>query len=147
MIILTGRAWGGLGRLVLKILIVEDNSSFRRALAEMLSELFPHACIAEAGSAEQGYGCAMAQDAGLALIDIKLPGQNGLKLTATLKSERSDLAIIIMTSYDLPEYQEAALALGADAFVIKDTLTRQGLRSLILSVMDAYPAQNLELSG
>lgn len=132
---------------MLKILIVEDNSALRRALADMLSELFPQARIAEAGSAEQGYGCALAQDASLALIDIKLPGKNGLKLTERLKSKRPDMAIIIMTSYDLPEYQEAALALGADAFVIKDTLTRQGLQGLIQSVMDGYPAQNIEFSG
>jgi len=52
-------------------------------------------------------------------VDIRLPGENGLQLTRKVKQRFPQVCVIIVTSYDLPEYREAASHYGADHFVTK----------------------------
>ena len=55
----------------------------------------------------------------LVFMDIKLPGENGLELTGRIKAQYPDMKIIILTSYDLLEYREAAARFGANDFLTK----------------------------
>jgi len=52
-------------------------------------------------------------------MDIRLPGENGLELTKKIKKNYPDITVVIVTSYDLPEYREAARESMADYFVPK----------------------------
>jgi YesN/AraC family two-component response regulator len=67
----------------------------------------------------------------LIFMDIRLPGQNGLELTRKIKADRQDITIIIVTSYNLPEYQEAAIQCGASGFIAKDSLNVESISTLI----------------
>ncbi|MGZ3539371.1 MAG: response regulator, partial [Thermodesulfobacteriota bacterium] len=55
----------------------------------------------------------------IVFMDIRLPGENGLELTKKIKQNYPDIIIVILTSYDLPEYRQAALKRLADCFVPK----------------------------
>jgi DNA-binding NarL/FixJ family response regulator len=52
-------------------------------------------------------------------MDIRLPGENGLVLTAKIKAIHPDITIAILTSYNLPEYRIAAEEAGAEYFLVK----------------------------
>jgi len=71
----------------------------------------------------------------LIFIDIKLPGENGLDLTAKIKAKYPGVIVIILTSYDTPEYREAALKVKADHFLAKGSSSRDGILALVESVL------------
>ncbi|MBW2330881.1 MAG: response regulator transcription factor [Deltaproteobacteria bacterium] len=66
-------------------------------------------------------------------MDIRLPGESGLELTKRIKATHPEIAIIILTAYDLPEYREAAYDGGADAFIPKSSLKLPDIAVLIES--------------
>ena len=115
-------------------LIVEDNLSFRQSLRTMLSERFPDMSISEAGDADEALERIETPLPDLVFMDIRLPGGNGLELTGKIKQNNSRTTVIILTSYDLPEYREAAREYGADFFMVKDATSWEEIRSLVESV-------------
>jgi YesN/AraC family two-component response regulator len=58
-------------------------------------------------------------------MDIKLPGENGLELTQRIKAGDPNITVIVLTSYDLLEYRQAASKYGANYFLSKDTSTEE----------------------
>ena len=55
----------------------------------------------------------------IVFMDIRLPGENGLELTKKIKKNYPDVIIVVITSYDLPEYRQAARESMADYFLPK----------------------------
>ena len=102
------------------VLLVEDNLEFRAFLREELSVRFPSIAIKEAGDGEEAMQKLDGFKPRLVLMDIGLPGQNGLEVTRKIKEKHPDIAIIILTSHDSLEYREAARRYGADHFFTKD---------------------------
>ncbi len=100
-------------------LIVEDNPIFRNSLRDMLKAQFPCMGIEEASDGEQALLKLKQLEPDLIFMDIKLPGINGLELTRTIKKTNSEIDVIILTGYDIPEYREAALLSGASHFFTK----------------------------
>ena len=65
--------------------------------------------------------------ANIVFMDIRLPGENGLELTKMIKMKYPDIIGVLLTSYDLPEYRQAALQSKADYFITKDSPTQNFL--------------------
>jgi DNA-binding NarL/FixJ family response regulator len=70
-------------------------------------------------------------------MDIKLPGESGLELTKKIKAKHPNIIIIILTSYDTPEYREAAEQAKADYFLAKGLSTKNGILGLVESIVSA----------
>ena len=104
---------------MIKILIVDDSVSFRRSLAEHLTQQFPDINIAEAADAEEALEKVKACAPHLSFVDIQLPGESGLELTRKTKADQPEVAVAILTGHDLPEYREEARRFGADYFFSK----------------------------
>ena len=68
-------------------------------------------------------------------MDIKLPGENGLELTAKIKAKYPDVVVIILTSYDTPEYRQAAVQAKANHFLSKGSSSKEGILALVESVL------------
>ena len=118
-----------------KILLVEDNATFRRVLQKSLRECFPCMIIAEAGDGEEALGKIDTLFPNLIFMDINLPGENGLELTRKIKATHPETPIIILTSYDLPEYRQAAYDYGADNFLVKGSFTLGELIAMVESLI------------
>ena len=118
-----------------KILIVEDNISFRDSLKELLVTRFPRMVIEEAGDGNEAMQKVDFFHPDLIFMDIKLPGESGLELTGRIKVQYPEMKIIILTSYDLPEYREAAARYGANDFLVKGTSTREEILKLVESFL------------
>jgi DNA-binding NarL/FixJ family response regulator len=101
------------------ILLVEDNNAFRQTLADTLQAHFGAANIAQAGDASSALRELEGLRPGIIFMDISLPGENGLELTRKMKMRCEHTPIVILTSYDLPEYREQAFRNGADHFICK----------------------------
>jgi CheY-like chemotaxis protein len=100
-------------------LLVEDNVSFRQALSDVLLSYFPSINVDEAGDGEEALSKIEYQRPNLILMDIQLPGENGLGITKKIKQVYEDIVIVILTNNDLPEYRQQAFRNGADYFIAK----------------------------
>jgi len=116
-------------------LIVEDNSTFRSALREILKTQFPDMAIEEAADGDEALRKIHASPPALVFMDIKLPGENGLEITRKIKMEHPEVIVMILTSYDLPEYRDAALRYGANHFITKGSSTFEEIYSLIEKII------------
>jgi CheY-like chemotaxis protein len=101
-------------------LLVEDNVSFRQALSDTLISYFPSIDVDEAGDGEEALSKVEYQRPDLIFMDVQLPGENGLEVTRKIKRVYSDIVIVILTSYGLPEYRQQAIRNGADCFLLKE---------------------------
>jgi DNA-binding NarL/FixJ family response regulator len=116
-------------------LIVEDNSTFRQSLRETLLARFPFMSIEEAGEGGEALRKLNAFAPEIVFMDIQLPGENGLELTRNIRAGHAGLIIIVLTSYDLPEYREAAMQSGADYFFSKVYNTGQEITGLVDAIL------------
>ncbi len=107
------------------VLIVEDNRTFRLSLKELLLDEFPSFEVAEAADGKEALQIVESFHPRLIFMDIRLPGENGLRLTQKIKALHPETIVIILTSYDLPEYREAAKRAKANHFITKGSATHE----------------------
>jgi DNA-binding NarL/FixJ family response regulator len=118
-----------------KILIVDPNDPFRRSLKRILINRFPFVDIREASDA--GEASAMVQDFGpnLIFLEIHLSSESGLDLARRIKSAHPDVIVVILTSYDIPEYRKAAAESGIEHVVPKDDWTGEDMIDLVQTIL------------
>ena len=75
----------------------------------------------------------------LFFVDIRLPGMNGLRLTRKIKKDSPGITIAVLTSYDLPEYREAAVESGTDRFFVKSSFKWDEVEALVKSISRDMP--------
>jgi len=120
---------------VYRVLVVEDSTIFRTLLKETLQSRFPSMEILEAVDGEEAMKEITARLPDLIFMDVKLPGENGLDLTAKIKAKYPDVIVIVLTSYDTPEYREAAAKAKANHFLAKGSSSREGILTLVESIL------------
>ena len=118
-----------------RTLLVEDNAAFRQTLLDILSAQFPLIVIEEAADGKEAFQKIESSLPNLIFMDIKLPGENGLQLTQKIKAKHPEVIIIMLTSYDLPEYREAAYQYGANYFIVKGSSTNEEILAMVGSIL------------
>ena len=91
--------------------------------------------VLEAGDGEGAMQQISVHLPDLIFMDIKLPGENGLELTAKIKAQYPRVVVVVLTSYDTPEYREAATKAKADYFLAKGSSSREGILALVESAL------------
>jgi DNA-binding NarL/FixJ family response regulator len=122
---------------VLTAAIVENNISFREMLKSHLLSQFPSVEVLEAGGGEELLRKLASCPVDLIFMDIGLRGENGLELTRKIKADRQDISIIILSSYDFPEYRQAALSYGANGYILKDSLKMEDISKALKCHLEA----------
>ncbi len=123
------------GDVVFRTLIVEDSTIFRKLLKETLHSRFPLMEIIEAADGAEAMEKILSHPPDLIFMDIKLPGESGLELTTKIKTKYPNVIIIILTSYDSPEYREAAVQAKANFFLSKGSSSKENILSLVESAL------------
>lgn len=115
----------------MRVLLVDDHTLVRRGLAQLLASRLDHAEVTEASDAEEASAILQGTPHDVALVDVRMPGRDGLDLLREIRSTWPDLPVIMLSSYDNGEYVKAALAEGASGYLLKDT-TPEDLAQAIL---------------
>lgn len=117
------------------VLIVEDNLTFRQSLKEMLHTRYPDLKVEEATDGAEALEIINAAVPDFIVMDIRLPGENGLEITRRIKESNPQLPIIILTDYDFAEYREATYRCGADFFIPKGSSTWETFGTLVETIL------------
>lgn len=101
------------------ILIVEDHEGVRQSLREWLELSFPLYRLLEATSGEEAISVAQAMSPRLVIMDIGLPGKNGIEAAQDIKMALPATKVVILTIHDDEAHRAYAVAAGASAYVPK----------------------------
>ena len=106
-----------------KTLIVDDDARLRRCVRDVLAFAPEIEIIGEATTGPEALDKVWDLRPDLVLMDVRMPGCNGLDATVQIKREMPQVQVILLSTYDLPEYREAAIDSGASGYVVKRTLS------------------------
>jgi len=112
-------------------MLVEDDDGFRSSLASLLTSRFPGILLDEAATGTEALKKVESFLPDLIFMDIKLPDHNGLEITRRVKALHPEINVIMLTSYDFPEYREAARASGAISFLSKGSSTAEEIQEVV----------------
>ena len=103
-----------------KLLIADDEAIERFAFRTIVSREFPEIeVVGEASNGREVIGLARNTNPDMIIMDIKMPGINGIEATRIIKDELKDTHIIMLTAYDNFEYVQDAIQLGVDDYILK----------------------------
>ena len=105
------------GRCVLKILLIEDEPRVARAVQEGLQAEGFRVTIAATG--EDGFFRATTEPYDLILLDLMLPGRDGLEILTALRAQKSATPVLVLTARDTVQDRVCGLDAGADDYLIK----------------------------
>jgi DNA-binding NarL/FixJ family response regulator len=117
---------------VIRVALADDQLLVRRGLSSLLSAEDDLEVVGEAGDGDEAVALARAERPDVILMDVRMPGTDGLSATRTI-SEDADLdvvRIIILTTFDLDDYVFEALRSGASGFLVKDTEPAELVRAI-----------------
>lgn len=104
----------------IRILVVDDHALVREGLHARLSRVSGFEVVGEAASAEAALELLQECKPDLALVDIGMKDVGGIELTRTVVSRHPQVAVLILSMYDNPEYVLQAMLAGARGYVLKD---------------------------
>lgn len=125
------------GERTIQVIIVDDHPFFREGVREVLSAQTDIDVVAEAETGEEALTLIPDVKPDVTLMDVNLPGMNGLQVTKTLKDRHPALKFIILTAYDDDEQIYHAIRIGASAYFAKDVAPGE-LISTIRAVAGGY---------
>jgi two-component system response regulator DesR len=105
---------------VIRLLLAEDEVMFRTAIRRLLELEADLKVVAEVGRGDQVVDAARSNEAQVALVDIEMPGRDGLSVAADLRDAVPTCRVLIVTTYARPGFLQRAIAAGAAGFVSKD---------------------------
>src|SRR5688500_3583953 len=107
--------------MAITVSIVEDNERLRSTLARVLNRAEGFECISTHASGEAAWQELPQKKPNVVLMDINLPGMNGVECTRKLKEATPALQIVMLTVYEDTENIFNALAAGASGYLLKRT--------------------------
>ena len=105
----------------IRVLLAEDQEMIREALAALLSFEDDIEVVAQVGRGDEVTQAALASKPDVALLDIEMPGMDGLTAAAALSQASPGTKIVILTTFGRPGYLRRAMEAGASGFVVKDS--------------------------
>ncbi|HEV7221985.1 MAG TPA: response regulator transcription factor [Pirellulales bacterium] len=128
----------------IKLLIADDHEVVRSGIKSLVAGTEIEV-VAEAGTADEAVRLAEERRPDVALLDIRMPDNDGLNALSRIKLVRTDLPVLMLSTYDNPTYVARAVALGACGYLLKG-LTRDELLAAIRRVAaggDAWTREEL----
>jgi two-component system response regulator DesR len=105
---------------VIRVLLAEDQGMVRGALAALLNLEPDIEVVGQVGDGAQVVAEALRTGPDVALLDIEMPGLDGLSATEALRAARPGCRVLILTTFGRPGYLRSAMDAGVGGFLVKD---------------------------
>jgi len=105
--------------MAIKVCIVEDNADMREGVAQLLNQAPGLCCLSTYASAEAAVRDLPSQQPDVALVDINLPGMNGIECVARLKRKMPQLQVLMLTRYEQSDIIFDSIRAGASGYLLK----------------------------
>jgi len=117
-----------------RIVLIDDHEVVRQGLEQLLNLGDEFVVCEEAGNAEQGIEMVREMQPDAVVVDIELPGADGIELTKQLLREFPHLIVIALSGHEEPELAIRAMNAGALAYVVKS----EGIDALLKTLRNAF---------
>jgi two-component system, NarL family, invasion response regulator UvrY len=104
---------------MIRVLLVDDYEITRRGLRHIFADAFPQAQVGEAKNSQIAIEQLMKQEWDLVLVDINIPGRNGLEVLQEVKRLRPQTPVLVVSGYPEEEFAIRSLKLGASGYLNK----------------------------
>lgn len=111
--------------MTIRVLIADDQAMVRGGLAALLDLEIDLSVVAEVGRGDEVVAAAVQAQPDVVLMDVEMPGRNGIQATADLRAALPEVRVLIVTTFGRPGFLRRAMQAGAQGFVVKDTPARQ----------------------
>ena len=119
---------------VKRLLIVDDHPLFRKGLEELIHSDADFAVCGEAGNAAEAMEVIRKLNPDMAIVDLSLPGANGIELIKNIRAEFPSLPILVLSMHDESLYALRALRAGADGYVMK----HEAMANVIQAIREVF---------
>lgn len=110
---------------MIRLLVADDQALVRGALVALLQMEDDLDVVAEVSRGDEVVEAARTHAVDVALLDVEMPGMDGLSAARALRDELPGCRVLMVTTFGRPGYLRQAMAAGASGFVVKDTPARQ----------------------
>jgi DNA-binding NarL/FixJ family response regulator len=117
-----------------RIVIVDDHPLFRKGLEELIHSDGSFAVCGEAGNAAEAMEVIRKLNPDLAIVDLSLPGANGIELIKNVRAEFPKLPILVLSMHDESLYALRALRAGAEGYVMK----HEAMTNVIQAIREVF---------
>jgi DNA-binding NarL/FixJ family response regulator len=104
---------------MMRLFIADDSEILRSRLCDLLAEIEAVKVVGQAGSAEATIDAVEALKPDIVILDIRLPGSDGILALETIKKGKNPPKVIMFTNYPYLQYRKRCLDSGADFFFYK----------------------------
>jgi DNA-binding NarL/FixJ family response regulator len=129
-----------------RILIVEDHTLMRVGLRSLLSQDSDIEIVGEAGNGRDAVRMIGSVSPHLVLMDLTMPGSNGIETIEELRRRYPELKILVLTLHRADEYVQESFKAGANGYILKDA-THEELRLAIRSVLSGKTYVSPDISS
>lgn len=105
----------------IRVIVADDEQLVRAALVKMVNSQADMTVVVEAANGPQAVRAAQTRRSDVVLMDVRMPGGDGIDATAELRALPMPPEVLVLTTFDVDDYVMAALEAGAAGFLLKDT--------------------------
>jgi DNA-binding NarL/FixJ family response regulator len=110
---------------LIRVLLIDDHELVRSGIKALLEKSEDIRVVGEAGEGHEALACIRETNPDVVLLDISLPGLNGLEVAAKARKDSPRLRIVFLSMHANEEYVLQALKIGASGYVLKQSSTRE----------------------
>jgi DNA-binding NarL/FixJ family response regulator len=120
-----------------RVLVVDDHESFRRVASAVVAATDGFAVVGAVTSGEDSIAAAAAAEPDLVLMDVNLPGMDGMEATRWLRSSARPPVVVLLSTYDEEEFGAQARECGAATYVAKSAFDTERLAAIWALAVDS----------
>jgi DNA-binding NarL/FixJ family response regulator len=129
-----------------KILLVDDHPFVREGIRSFLSDYPEFDIVGESSSAEEALATIKASPPDLVLMDLNLPGLQGMKATEMIRTWFPDIKVVVLTAHDSKEYVVRLVKAGAHGYILKGAPPAE-LLDMLRNVIEGKLSFSSKVSG
>ncbi|MCX5174996.1 response regulator [Streptomyces virginiae] len=125
----------------IRVLLVDDQPLVRSGLRVLMADTADLEVVGEAGTGTDGVRLAAELRPDVVVMDIRMPGMDGIEATGLITAEAQDVKVLVLTTFDEDDHVYGALRAGASGFAVKDMAVEEILAAIrVIAAGDALIA-------